>query len=1102
MTNKPIITLPWEKSVLWQLLSSRQGADAEEVKATVTLCLRAANEILDKSETAPKDFTLHDSDHSLRVAENMSKIIPQETQNELSDYELAFLLLSAYLHDIGMHPDRSRITAHYEYLLTASEGLLTEREVLEFQEWLDRQAEAVAPPLSPANPRVDHLRKARELVTYYCRARHNDWSASWIKDNLAPYPLAQYVAWIDDLVVLCKSHHEGYKDLVGDKFDPRLVGADVVHLRYLALVLRVADIVDVDPERTPGIILRHRHVADENVIYWYKDQQLRLNISNVEIGAYARPKDAKLHKAIEETIDGINGELETCFLVSVEKNLASLPSSVYRKLPHSWTLPRACVRNIAPRDGAYEYVNGAFRPDTNKLLQLLSGVELYGSELAATRELLQNAFDAVQIQIGLERIGHSNPLDPRYLAHLREVHEVVLSLDVIAGEAWITCTDTGVGMSKRIIEGYLLVSGSRRPPETLELTRRCNRAGFSLETTAEFGIGVLSYFMLADRLIIRTVRSRESSMGAPEFSGWRFETEGVGSFGELRRDVSFARGTEVRLQIRPDVVNQGPEVFWGKLRRYLQGTLRRTPCRFILKSSVPEAAEWRVGPGWTMSDESLRGEIREQLRQSRYDDQVPSELLPVRVRDVMRAEESHFENLRHLISESMKLVEECGDLPEEMGYYRIRVPYFDLHRGICGGFLHVNSDSPGTSVIERMGRGFCFVPMGSNIHSWKGMALGRSGFDLAHDPRFGHVLFERQRGVVEIDWTSSDAGKLAINRSQIEASEKVEKTLSWLQQRTSKLGSELVLEHAPSPYALLNANLFKTQLPDSSPTEWLQVTQDEKVEWKPVRFPATTSMPFIYVEPEPLEWNGQDVSVLRCVSEYDDAEHYKGPTFISMRTPPDRVCTFGRYRFGLAPVWFNRRIVRASENAGMTSRFAPEWKFLCGVHFARYTSDDSADVWNADNRLVKAVGPTLWQWCSERFARTHDPLQFRREILSDPGLAAGWLFWCLARSHSKIWDGTLDRDPHFMETIWGMFGEVVDDSNWNGEVLHWVEDTGGDARLRIVTSKKWRAIYPGKIDSNKQIESLLPDPGIEWRLTTSRQRNQSPSGRWHTSPTG
>jgi hypothetical protein len=77
-------------------------------------------------------------------------------------------------------------------------------------------------------------------------------------------------------------------------------------------------------------------------------------------------------------------------------------------LPHHWDLVSSIHRNISAKDEAYEYINGAFRPNTQKLLELLSGVELYSTQLAAVRELLQNAFDTVREQMAYERLAKSN----------------------------------------------------------------------------------------------------------------------------------------------------------------------------------------------------------------------------------------------------------------------------------------------------------------------------------------------------------------------------------------------------------------------------------------------------------------------------------------------------------------------------------------------------------------------------------------------------------------------------------------------------------------------------------------------------------------------
>ena len=67
-----------------------------------------------------------------------------------------------------------------------------------------------------------------------------------------------------DLVALCRSHHEGYGELIQARFDPIPVptcGA-VVHRRFLATALRTADILEFDPERTPEVIFSHRAIAD------------------------------------------------------------------------------------------------------------------------------------------------------------------------------------------------------------------------------------------------------------------------------------------------------------------------------------------------------------------------------------------------------------------------------------------------------------------------------------------------------------------------------------------------------------------------------------------------------------------------------------------------------------------------------------------------------------------------------------------------------------------------------------------------------------------------------------------------------------------------
>lgn len=89
----------WTQTQLWTKL---QNADTAESKNICNVLLNEnflpkIQKILAKGETAISDFTLHDEDHSFRVAELMTKVIPSETLEILSEYELMLLLLSAYL---------------------------------------------------------------------------------------------------------------------------------------------------------------------------------------------------------------------------------------------------------------------------------------------------------------------------------------------------------------------------------------------------------------------------------------------------------------------------------------------------------------------------------------------------------------------------------------------------------------------------------------------------------------------------------------------------------------------------------------------------------------------------------------------------------------------------------------------------------------------------------------------------------------------------------------------------------------------------------------------------------------------------------------------
>jgi hypothetical protein len=216
------------ESTLWKILKGRKGDLDKRIAAAVQPILEEAEMILLAGSSATKDFTLHDHAHAFRVAERMYEIVGDELVPKLSGYELALLLLSAYLHDIGMAPAENHVNRYRRHILygdATAPDRLSEAESLDLRKFLDNSSWQITLPLG-RDGKADAATHAQadEVLTDYCRHKHNDWSEAWVKANLeADNGLPHYTHWQSDLILICKSHHYGYEHLKKADFDPSLV---------------------------------------------------------------------------------------------------------------------------------------------------------------------------------------------------------------------------------------------------------------------------------------------------------------------------------------------------------------------------------------------------------------------------------------------------------------------------------------------------------------------------------------------------------------------------------------------------------------------------------------------------------------------------------------------------------------------------------------------------------------------------------------------------------------------------------------------------------------------------------------------------------------
>ena len=626
----------------------------------------------------------------------------------MSEYELAFLLLSAYLHDIGMTPEYKKVNYHFVCLNTKTKNVLTPVEKQNFQKWLDEEGEQIDIERDVLN----NDEKATELITFYCRYKHNDWSEEWIRNNFRDKDFGNYTNWLNDLVNICRSHHYGLDELKTEKFNPLRIHGKVVHKRYIAMCLRLADVIEIDPERAPEVLIKHRSVIIGSLSHWLKEKFTSVDIVNNCISITANPTKAFIHKAISDVADQIEQETNLCNTLNGEIPLRNISPS--NDLKHEWNILPSIYRGIKEA-GNYEFIDGTFKPNSKKLLQLLAGTELYGNPILAIRELIQNSLDAIKVQAAYKILEEGLTKEEQFDL-LKAKFNIELTVAKENDEYWIICKDNGVGMDKEIIKKCFLVGGATKRHELLELERQCNKIGYNLEVTGQFGIGVMSYFMIADKMLIKTKKSFQS--GNHEVNGWEFEINGLSDFGELRKADCDTSGTTIKLRIKKELIPQVED--GGKIISLLKNNLFRLPCNF--KFIPLSKKEIQYLPGWCKDKNYFKEELVKQLNiQSSPEIKTSSEFLSEEKQSIIEVSNKRKSEIDKSFSKSIDFFCCEGKLENANGYYRIHIPVFKNKKGDAFAFFFEKNDKD-EIYLQKINDGFLFHPATQSASiSWKGV---------------------------------------------------------------------------------------------------------------------------------------------------------------------------------------------------------------------------------------------------------------------------------------------------------------------------------------------------------------------------------------------
>ena len=443
---------------LWKIFEKKAEDDHEFIAAVGEICYNGVLLSKDVIRFFPT-FTLHDGTHLAGVCKWMIRLLGDK-EDDLTVEEAAMLVMAACCHDIGMSVSDDQRKELEAELAT---GDYTE-------EWLEYFRKYPGDEVAYHESRT----VTEEMLRKYIRENHSRRISEQLPHEW-PDALTRRGIHRETLIRVCESHGESLSELLD-----RIPLADC-DLNLCVVLLRLADLLDYDAARAPENLFRHlgldhpetaeqktsRKEWNKNRSGWFGELRERI------IPYTARFADPQTEHEVMGYLAWLRSELILCneFLSRFSKRWQGLE------------LPYRVVENVE-RVG-YEAGDFHLTMDQDRILELLTGENLYSDPGVFVRELLQNAIDAVLTR---------RRLDPGFGEKGGKI--VVHTWMDNEGYGWFRIEDDGIGMDEHIVKDYFLKVGrSYYTSDEYKAAMIHKVRDTDFTPTSRFGIGILSCFM-------------------------------------------------------------------------------------------------------------------------------------------------------------------------------------------------------------------------------------------------------------------------------------------------------------------------------------------------------------------------------------------------------------------------------------------------------------------------------------------------------------------------------------------------------------------------------------------------------------------------------
>ena len=517
--------------------------EVQEVQSLWLLLKKRLEQELIHSATVFVNYSLHDKSHSRSVMQAVERLLGEERICQLSATDTFMLLACIYSHDYGMVQTFNKVygilgSARFENFLKEKQK---DRNSLEREE--EKAIDNLLAYISEKNcsiPLNELYFSIMLVVQLYLRPNH--WKGvSDIKSDFEGlfqgHLKKRFIYGQEGIVELCMCHGKSMKELLQLPYCGDGIVGDDYHPRFIASMLRLGDLLDLDNGRFPmwfvNEIARNKNIIPRLSILHYRKHEaishLLITPGKIEVSAHCYSVQDKVEGKSNWSLEQIQREEAQRQSYDVAGMISewadSLCDECHQMILHwneiaqpNFGYPPAKPEvNIFVDGNVYMAKERTFqmRMSQERAMSLLKGTSIYKNRYVGIREMIQNAVDASLLQLwndllhnrymdyGLSKdkvLSDFDLLDLADKEHASILGNYDIRVEVIENRAsnqvHIVVKDKGIGIIKEELQ-YIADIGSSKE-KNVRVRNLMEKMPPWMKPSGVFGIGLQSVFQLTD----------------------------------------------------------------------------------------------------------------------------------------------------------------------------------------------------------------------------------------------------------------------------------------------------------------------------------------------------------------------------------------------------------------------------------------------------------------------------------------------------------------------------------------------------------------------------------------------------------------------------